>query len=215
MSYTDDQQVENLKRWWRENGRSIIAGVAIAVIALIGWQQWQNYQRERGERSSDEYTAFLREIRKPDAGEGAVQRGEQLIEQYGGTAYGPLTAFWLAQYFVEHNELDKAAAKLRWALENADTDAERHVARLRLARVLMAQQKNDEALALVANVPSDAFASQYQELRGDILSAQGKGDEAVAAYRAALEDSKLDGSRRSIIELKLNDLGATSEGPVS
>lgn len=215
MSYaSDDEQLESLQRWWRENGRSVIAGVVIAIIAVVGWQQWQSYQRERAEAASTEYMAFLEEIRKEDGAEAGVRRGEALLEKYGSTAYGPLTAFWLAQYHVEHDQLDQAAARLRWALDEADSDAVRHVARLRLARVLLAQDKADEALALIDPQPANAaFASQYQELRGDILAAQGKRDEAVAAYRSALADQDTLGQRRGLILLKLNDLGA--EEPLS
>ena len=215
MSYaSDDEQLENLKQWWRENGRSVIAGVVIALVAVIGWQQWNEYQRNRAEAASTEYMAFLEDIRKDGAGDAAVQRGQALIDKHGSTAYGPLTAFWLAQYHVEHDQLDQAAKQLRWALDNADSEAMRHVARLRLARVLLAQDKPADALALIEPAPAGAFASQYQELRGDILAAQGKRDEAIAAYRNALADKDLLGQRRGLIQLKLNDLGAAEE-PVS
>jgi predicted negative regulator of RcsB-dependent stress response len=211
----DDEQVEALRRWWKENGRSVIAGVVIALVGLLGWQQWQGYQRERAEAASNEYLAFLEQIRAEDAGEGAVQRGEALLEDYGSTPYGPLTAFWLAQYHVQQNQLDQAQQRLRWALENADTEALRDLARLRLGRVLLAQEQYDEALALAQEVPTDAaFAPQYAELRGDALAAQGKVNEAVSAYRAALAAQDVERQQRQLIELKLNELGGAEE-PVS
>lgn len=215
MSYgSDDEQVEALRHWWKENGRSVIAGVVIAAVALIGWQQWNSYKINRAEAASTEYLAFIEQIQAEQPPEGAVERGQALLDKYGSTPYGPLTAFWLARYHVQKEQLEQAAQNLRWALDNADTDALRHVARLRLGRVLMAQQKYDEALALTPS-GSEAFGAEYQELRGDVLSAQGKAEQAAGAYRQALAAQDLAPQHRQLIEVKLNDLGVSQEGPVS
>lgn len=211
MAYSDDEQVEALKRWWQENGRSIVAGVVIAVVAVVGWQQWNAYQRTQAEAASSEYQAFLEQIQAEDAGEGAVQRGEALLAEYPGTPYAPLTAFWLAQYHVQQDQLDAAAERLQWALDHAGSDPIRHLARLRLAQVRLGQDDLQGALALLSPVPDGAFAASYEELRGDVLAAQGEAEDAAAAYRRALADQDLPGQRRGIIEIKLNDLGQRQE----
>lgn len=214
MSYgSDDEQVEALRRWWSENGRSVIAGVVIAVAGLVGYQQWGSYQTARAEAASDHYLAFLEQIRGEDPGEGAVSRGEALIEDYGNTPYGPLTALWLAQHHVSEGRLDAAADKLRWAAEEARSDALRRVAQVRLARVLLAQEKYDEVLALLP-AQGGAFEGEAAELRGDALVGKGRTADAAAAYRSALAAESLAPQSRQLIELKLNDLGVAAE-PVS
>lgn len=210
---SDNEELEALKRWWAENGRPAVAGVVIAVVALVGWQQWNSYKQARAEAASSDYAAFLEQIQSPTADEGAAARGAELIDQYGNTAYGPLAAFWLARYHVEHDQLDQAAARLQWALDKADTDAMRDIARWRLARVLLAQQQYDQALKLIS-AASNTFSAEYQELRGDILAAQGKSGEAADAYRKALAAQDLASQSKSLIQLKLNDLGVAEE-PVS
>ena len=44
---TEEEQVEAIKRWWQENGKSTVLGVAIAMAAVFGWRGWNDYQRER------------------------------------------------------------------------------------------------------------------------------------------------------------------------
>jgi predicted negative regulator of RcsB-dependent stress response len=208
---SDDEQFEIIKRWWRENGRSVIAGVIIAVIAVVGWQQWTAYRQRAAEAASMEYVAFLEELRKKDAGQGALERGAAIMEEYPSTSYAMLTAFWLAQYHVEHNQLPEAAERLHWALENADSEAMKHVARTRLARILLAQGQYQEALGMVSVKASSVFDYQYDELRGDVYSAQGINEEAIKAYQKVSSDQRLAPQHREVVKLKLNDLGAAAE----
>src|SRR5690625_2253404 len=210
MSYTDDEQVEALRRWWRENGRSILAGVAIAIIGLLGWQQWQAYQEQRAERASVDYQVFRSQILADPPADNALVLGEALLEDYGSTPYGPLTALLMAQYHVEHQELDEAAERLRWAANAAKGQPVAALSTLRLARVLSAQQKYDEALAVLQRMPKP-LSGDYQEVRGDVLTAAGRRDDAIAAYQQALQDQGLIPQRRALIELKLNDLGVSTE----
>lgn len=210
MSYTDEEQIEVLRAWWRENGRAIIAGVVIAIVALIGWQQWDAYKQRRAELASQDYQAFRSRLLADPPAADAVALGEALLEQYGSTPYGPLTALLLAQHHVENGELEQAAERLRWAAERAKRQPVGALATLRLARVLGAQQKYEEALEVLQSVP-EVLAADYQEVRGDLLSEAGRREDAIAAYRAALEDPALAPQRRALIELKLNDLGASAE----
>ncbi len=216
MSYaTDEEQLEALKRWWRENGRAIIAGVVLALVGVLGWQQWNGYQERQAEAASNEYALLLDEIRSEDGYEAALARGQKLVDKYSGTPYATLAALRLAQYQVERGEFDAAAVQLRWAVQNGHNDSLRHIARLRLGRLLLGQQDYQAALDAVRTGDEGAFRSQYQELRGDIYAARGERDAAVRAYQAALAASENGGQRRVLIQLKLVDLGVDVGEPVS
>jgi predicted negative regulator of RcsB-dependent stress response len=184
--------------------------VVIAIVALIGWQQWGAYKQERAEKASAEYHVFRNEIHAPTPSEAALKRGDTIITEIGNTHYGPLAALLLAQYHVERGELDQAAERLRWAAKEAKGQPVAALATLRLARVLSAQKHYDEALAALQPAPK-SLTADYQEVRGDVLTAAGRRDDAVAAYRAALADQGLIPQRRALIELKLNDLGVSAE----
>ncbi len=207
---TDEEQIALIRDWWRANGRSVIAGIVIAVVAVIGWQQWNAYQERTAESASGYYMAFLDALRDEAPEADLVEQGERIISDYGRTPYAALTALWLAQHHVERDELDAAADRLRWVVGQARSEAFVAPARLRLAQVLAAREQYDEALGLLEQAPA-GFESRYRELAGDIQAERGSAEAAAAAYRQALEAPSLDPQRRGLIELKLSDMGVDLE----
>ena len=83
-------------------------------------------------------------------------------------------------------DLAGAKTQLKWVMDNARDEDIRDIARLRLAGVLLDEKSYAEALALVDAKVSESLAGLYAELKGDILSAQGKTAEARASYQLAL-----------------------------
>jgi predicted negative regulator of RcsB-dependent stress response len=81
------------------------------------------------------------------------------------------------------------------------------VARLRLASVMLEQKKYEEALKVLDGNPDAAFVAPAADLRGDIMLAQGRLDEARAAYKLAIEKADPRTPVKSIAETKLNALG--------
>ncbi|WP_440997300.1 YfgM family protein [Arhodomonas sp. SL1] len=207
MAYeTEEEQLEALRRWWQENGRSVIAGVIIAIAGVVGWQQWQAWQERSALEASAQYDRLNA---RTAAGEGDAVREAltTLQEDSAGSPYATLGSLAAARYFAERDDFDAAMGVLRWAVDNAPSDALRRVARLRLGAVEYAAGELEAALATLEPVPDGAFAARYHELRGDVLVAAGRADEAITAYRDALEADPL-GQRRGYVEVKLTDLGA-------
>jgi len=111
---------------------------------------------------------------------------------------------------VERHELAKAAERLRAVMDHSEDEQLRVVARLRLARVLLADNKADDALAVVQKAPDGAFAARYDEVRGDGLFAKGEKGSALDAYRAALtagESGMVDDGQ---LQLKIQSLAAAA-----
>lgn len=216
MSYsTEEEQIEAIKRWWRENGKSVVIGIVIGLAALLGWQQWQSYHRRRAEAASMDYTEFLSMVQSGKSGPGVVSRGNSILKQYAGTPYATLTSLMLAREAVNTGKLDEAARRLEWVLKHADSAPLGDIARVRLARVRLAQKEYAKALHLTDKKGGSAFASEYAEIRGDAYAGEKKHAEAIKAYRSALAQSDVSGQRRSLIELKLHDLSVNSKGPAS
>lgn len=200
----DEEQLENLKQWWKENWMALVFGLAIGFGAIGGWQGWKAYQDRQGETASALYETAKKalEADKRDEGRPLV---DQLVEQYGSTPYAAAGALRMAQSDVAADDLDAAATRLTWVIEHGRDDGIKDVARLRKARVLYAQGKHDDALKLLDAEPA-SFKGLVLELRGDIQLA--KGDKAAArdAYEKALGATEEQAANRLLLQQKLDDL---------
>lgn len=202
---TEEEQVEALKKWWKENGTAIIIGIVVGLGAVVGVRYWFSYQETRAVRASDAYNNFTAAVSKKDAAM-AQTLANEMRENYKGTSYAALTAMQMAKQDVEANRLAEAEKSLRWALENPGHKVIGLIARQRLAGVLTAEGKLDEALKLLDQVKDATFDPRFALIRGDILRKQGKPEQAREAYQLALTDSSLSGKQREFVQMKLDDL---------
>ena len=134
-----------------------------------------------------------------------------LFEQYGRSPYGPMGALVAAKAYFDGGDLKAARAPLQWVIDNAKDDEFKHLARVRLAGILLDQEAYDEGLKLLSAEPSARFASSYADRRGDLLVAQGKTDEARAAYQQALDKADAKSPMRRITQVKLDALGGATK----
>lgn len=204
--HDEQEQIDELKRWWKENGTFVTFGLLIGVAAIAGWRGWQAWERQQAEEASAVYAALGRAVDQRDAT--AYQAlADGLVRDHAGTPYAANGALLVARAEVEAGALDEAEARLAWAVANSRDAELALVARVRLARIQIALDKAEVALATLGAVPAGPFAPAFDEVRGDALVALGRSDEARAAYRSALagaEDGRVD---RDALELKLHDLG--------
>ena len=187
---TEEEQVEALKRWWDENGRSTVAAVVIALAAGFGWQAWKGHDQGQRESASDAYQGMIRvaSIGEPSEAQRqqAVELAEALKQNHGGSAYAQFAALHLARMAVEQGDLTEAEAQLRWVLGKADKGSDSAwVAQLRLARVLAAGGEVDQSLAILAQGADSPYGASYAMARGDVLLQAGREEEAREAYLAA------------------------------
>ncbi|MGB0848492.1 MAG: YfgM family protein [Thiolinea sp.] len=198
---TDEEKAEELKAWWKENGTSVMAGVGLAVAALFGWEYWKDHKVATAEGASALYTES-RNTEKPEEANRILQ---QLREEYSSTPYAAMAGLQEAKTHAEAGEYQKAADSLQWVIDNSGEAEYQDVARLRLARVLVAMGKPDQALELTTPDYPEAYESLLEEIKGDIFAAQKKTEEARKAYeRAILTNS---GGSTEFIQMKLDDLG--------
>lgn len=205
----DEEQLELLKQWWKENWIALVAGLGIGVGAIGGWEGYKRWTNDRAEAASQMYEDLKKaytESRVEDAG----KLLEGLIADYAGTPYAPAAALRAAQVAAAEGELDQAQQRLDWVIEHADDKGLVQLAKLRRARVLHAQAQHDQALALLAG-DAGTFASLYEELRGDILLAKGDRDAARSAYEKALLSADETAINRRLLEQKRDDLAVAAK----
>lgn len=217
---TEEEQIAALKRWWAENGRSVIIGVVLALVGYFGWQGWQSQQQAARESASVLYEELTATLNEGALSEDQRLRAESIVEdlksKHGKLLYASDAALLVARVAVEAGDLDAAAEHLRWVVERDYSSEITLLARHRLAQVLLAQEAYDDALAVLSAVAPGAYAAAYAELRGDILAAQGQLAEASAAYETALSQLlPTQQSRRSIIQMKLDDARSRLPGAAS
>lgn len=202
--YHDEQaQIDAIKRWFKENGPYIIGAIVVAAAVLGGRWWWQDHVRARGEAASEQFQQLITDI-EAERYAAVVERGSHILNAYPGTAYAPLAALAVAKVKVTDGEYAAARTFLQWVLDNGDQEQMRHIARIRLARALLAEGKADAALDLLAGVDPGEFKSPYAAAQGDIYRALGQPERARAAYAEALEGVELD---PAVLQWKLDALG--------
>jgi len=205
---TDDEQVEVLKKWWKENGTAIIVGVVIGVGAIIGFWKWTEYKESRSLAASAIYDEFVTALGDEKAD--ATTSYESLKKEYEGTSYAAFAALRMAVVDYGKDDSDKAIEHLRWAAAHPGHDSIEHIARLRLAKMLIAKNNLDEAEKLLKDISEPAFDAQYATLRGDLHKIRGNIEQARSSYELALASTTFSGKQREFVQMKLDDLGANT-----
>ena len=203
----EQEQLAALKAWWGENGSLITTVVSLALIGVAIWQGWNYYQRNQAAQASNLYAVVQKAARANNLKEVRESAGV-ILEDYPRTEYAAMAALVSAKAHFQAGDLKTARAQLAWVTEHSSDDALRDIARLRLASVMLDEKAYDDALKVLDAEHGAAFDALFLAGKGDVLVAQGKKDDARAAYKAALEKigAKEDGLRGSI-QLRLDALG--------
>ena len=201
--FEEQERIAELKAWWEDNRWFVLGGIVAAVVAFGGWKAYQAYQA----RQLADAAALFRPVAQAKADpKKASEAAAAVIARHPGSYYASESALVLAKAAFEAGNHAEARKHLEWAASNG-VDVHRGVARIRLAAVLLDQKKYDEALrALDANT-DPAFTAMASDLRGDIMFAQGRLDEARAAYKQAVDKAGPRNPVKGIAETKLNALG--------
>lgn len=202
---TEEQQIEAIKRFLRENGLSIVAGVVLGLAGLYGFQYYQQAKVTAAEAKSDSYTTLVEKLTAETKDNAAWDQDVQaFLTANTDSAYANLAALLAAKEAVLAKDFAKAEQQLSWAFQHSQQAEVKAVAQLRLARVQAEQSKYTEALTtLQTDVPA-AFKAQQLELKGDVLLASGDAVGAKAAYSAAKQDSAA--TQNPLLDIKLNEL---------
>jgi len=201
------EQLATLKAWWQENGSLVMTTLSLVLIVLAAWQGWNYYQRNQASQASALYDTVQKAARAGDLKQ--VREGAgTILEQYPRTAYAALAALVSAKAHFQGGDLKTAHAQLAWVVENAKDEGLQDIARLRLASVMLDEKAYDDALKALDAKHGAAFDALFLAMRGDVLVAQGKNEEARAAYRSALEKAEArDSGLRGSIQLRQDALG--------
>ena len=208
VSRTEEEELAVIKDWWQRNGKPLLTGSALALVVVFGWQGWQKYQTNQFAGASQVYQQLLETALNPSGQPDAAKVAElanRLKSDFADSHYAQYGSLFVAKVAVESGKLEDAAAELQAIVDKPLDATLGELARQRLARVLVAQEKTEEALKLLEGEVDQAYLASREELKGDLLVRLGRSDDAHAAYlkaKAALaEDAAVGG-----LQMKLDDL---------
>ncbi|WP_083001225.1 YfgM family protein [Halomonas sp. GT] len=208
---SEEEQLEVIKRWWKENGTSLIAGAVLAAAGVLGWNAWQNYQEGQAEAASVRYQQLVNMTTGNTLADDQLANARELIDEitsdHGNTLYAELAQLLEARLAVQEGDLEAAKS----ALENVASDSSRRyvqsLAWLRLARIEIANDNPEAALSLLDQSITDALAAQQANVRGDAYAALDQTEQARDAWQTALELAQAQNQPLYGVQFKLDDLG--------
>jgi predicted negative regulator of RcsB-dependent stress response len=209
---TEEEQVEALKKWFEENGVSLVVGIVLALGGVFGYRAWENSSREAGEAASAIYEDLVAAVGatpgvslSDEMTATGISLAERLKAEYGDSSYALFGALYMAKVAVESGDLDRATNELRWVLDHGAKGSFEVLARIRLSRVLSAQGKFEEALSVLdVRLDLAAHRSSWEEARGDVYFSMERFEDAREAYQLAVQN--VTQGSKPYLNMKLEDL---------
>lgn len=206
---TEEEQIEQIKRFWRDYGRSIMFGLLACIAIVFGWRYWQNAKQTQALNASAAFEQLLSTaVNEPKTD--LTTQANNIIQHYASTPYAALASLVLAKQEIEHKDYITAKKHLQWAMNNAKAAPVKQIARIRAARLSIAQNKPQLAIELLQKLTDATFSPYVANVRGDALLAMGKKDLARDAFQVALNSLPQQSNIRPLIQMKLDDLAPLS-----
>jgi predicted negative regulator of RcsB-dependent stress response len=201
----EQEQIDAFKAWWRANGNKVLVALGVAVACFVGLQGWKSHQANQAVEASAQY----QQLTQTDPADTKAIQGisSELMEKYSATPYAGRAALMAAKANYRAKDVKSAKAQLDWAIKNAREPQIQAIARLQLATLQYEEKSYDAALETLSAATDEGFIGLYSDLKGDVLAAQGKTEEAKAAYKEALSRLDVQGKYRTYTQHKLEALG--------
>ena len=213
MDSYQEEEIEKLKEWWRENGLALIIGLSIGISTVVGWRLWELRETRLESSASDLFQDILADAEDGEIDENLSEMADVIRTSYSQTFYTTLADLAETRRETEEGKLATARKRLRELIDDTDDDALRAVAELRLARQLIATRNLDEAEQLLADIPEEDETALHWELRGDLLVLRGDKEGAIDFYLRAWQqkDDETKPQASPFLETKLHNLGRKPE----
>lgn len=202
---TEQEQIQQLKKWVKTYGFTILLGITIALLITSGWRYWQNRETKTLTHASEIYDRML-SMRSQNNTETAAVQANKLLTRYPKTSYAQMAAFLLARDAVLQKNYTEAKTQLNWVINHSTNTSMREIARIRIARILINENQPDAALALLKKMEDHHYIGLIDEVRGDAYLLKNDKKSAFQAYGLALKELPNAEISRPILEMKFNNL---------
>lgn len=202
---TEQEQIQQLKSWIKQYGLTVLAGILIAVFITSSWQYWQRYRYKILTHASAVYDEMLT-MRAQNNAHGTVVQANKLMTHYPKTPYAVMAALVLSRNAIVDKNYPEAIKQLNWAKNHTKNPSIQQIVRIRIARILIAQKKPNDALAILKVTDDKNFLGMVDEVRGDAYLAQNDVPSARKAYQLALQELPHADISRPILQMKFANL---------
>jgi predicted negative regulator of RcsB-dependent stress response len=207
---SEKEQVEELRQWWSENGSYVIGGIVIGASLLFGWNYHKSSQLEEQVAASRLFESLAVDVGAGDL-DGAVLVADQMALDHADSSYTAQSKLALASLYMEKNRDQDASDVLGQLLAMSGHNELKSVARLRQAKIMLYQDRPQEAIDLLDSHDESAFVAVYADVVGDAHVALGEFAAAEEAYQIVLADTGQGSVDRALVQMKLLDLPDVSE----
>ncbi len=211
---TDDEQLENVKRIVAENWAWVVGGIILGAALVFGYRFYDSNRNSRALRAAAQFDVMTAAIDANDRTK-SRQVADGIIKEYPTSPYADQAQLVIARLYVDAGQLASAVAPLTQVMNQSKDTELRHIARLRLARVMIDLGKPDDALNTLAADTPGAFAARFHEVSGDAFRAKNEPKSALTEYKAALEGGDARSVDSALLQLKITDLGAPAAPDVA
>ncbi|MBI5918169.1 MAG: tetratricopeptide repeat protein [Nitrosomonadales bacterium] len=206
LDLQEQEQVDTLKHWWADNGKWVVVAVAVGLAVFAGVKFWNNYQTGRAVEAATLYEELGKQLSSNDP-KRINDAADVLTDKYSSSAYAARASLLAAEVSAQSGDAARAKTRLQWVIDHAGEDGLQQVARLKLGSILLDEKNYAEVAKLLEAKHPASFDALYSDLSGDVLSVQGKKDEARTAYKKALEKLDAKSVYRNLVQMKLDALG--------
>ncbi len=209
LDLEEQEQLDQLKHFWKQYGNLITWGLIVVLGAFAAWNGYHYWQRTQSVQAAAMYDEVERMARSGD-----IQKTDrafsEMKDRFASTTYAQQAALLVAKVSYEKGDVDAAKAALSWVVDKASDKGYAAIARLRLSGLLIEAKSYDDALKLLPSNGPEEFAALTADRRGDIYLAQGNNDQAKVEYRKAYQAFESRADYRRLVEVKLNALGGNA-----
>ena len=211
----EQERIDALKDWWAKWGIWVYVGIGAFLVGVLSVQGWRYYQKSQGEQAELLFKSVKQTAQEAAASKESKKLSEAasaIAEKFPSAFYSSEAQLMAAKASFDTGEFATAKKHLQWVVDKGPA-VHRGVARIRLASVLLEEKQFEEALKVLDQVKDEAFVSMASDLRGDVLSAQGRRDEARAAYQVAVEKANDRSPMKALSQAKLDSAGGSAAKP--
>lgn len=212
---SEKEQLEVFREWWKENGNFVVGGVVLGIAIMVGVSQWRASTEAGQVEASSRFEALMTEVGDGDL-ESAEAIAAELGDEHGSSIYTAQARLAMARLYMDNGRDEDAASALRAIIDSSQEAEMQQIARLRLAKVLLYQNKAEEVVDLLNGYSDSAFAARYSETLGDAYVALGRYEDAADAYAMALSDeARMPTVDTALVRWKIIDLpqGGPADDP--